>query len=65
MVADAISRRSRSDTLNSLTTPDQLAQQLEMIRVEVAPTEEQATLATLVIHPLTTDRIKIAQENDL
>lgn len=34
-----------------------------MIQLNVA--EEQAVLATLVIHPLTFDRIKVAQENDL
>jgi len=36
-----------------------------MIQLDINPTEEQAALATLVIQPLTTDRIKVAQENDL
>jgi len=65
VVADAISRKSRSEVLNSMVTPDQLAQQMGMIQLNVAPTEEQAALATLVIHPLIFDRIKMAQENDL
>jgi hypothetical protein len=48
-----------------LTTPNQLAQQLGMIQLDIAPTEEQSALVTLIIQPLTADRIKIAQENDL
>jgi hypothetical protein len=63
VVADALSRKSCSKVLNSITTPDQLAQCVEMIQLNTV--EEQAALATLVIHPLTFDRIKIAQENDL
>jgi uncharacterized membrane protein len=34
-----------------------------MIQLNVV--SKQTTLATLVIHPLTSDRIKLAQENDL
>jgi predicted RNase H-like nuclease len=64
-VVDTLSRKSLGDTLNSLTTPDQLAQQIGMIQLDVTPTEEQAALATLVIHPLISYRIKEAQENDL
>jgi hypothetical protein len=65
VVANALSRKSRSEVLNSMIAPDQLAQQMGMIQLNVAPTEEQAALATLVIHPLIFDRIKMAQENDL
>jgi hypothetical protein len=36
---------------------------MEMIQLN--DVGEQAALATLVIHPLTFDRIKLAQENDL
>lgn len=36
-----------------------------MIQLDVTPTEEQAALATLVIRPLISDRIKEAQENEL
>jgi hypothetical protein len=57
-VADALSRKSRSRVLNSITTPDQLAQHMEKIQLNVL--EEQVALATLVIHPLIFDRIKIA-----
>jgi hypothetical protein len=63
VVVDALSRKSYGRILNSITTPDQLVQRLEVIQLNVA--EEQAVLATLVIHPLTSDRIKVAQENDL
>jgi hypothetical protein len=63
VVADALSRKSCGRILSSITTPDQLAQRLEVIQLNVA--EEQAVLATLVIYPLTFDRIKVAQENDL
>jgi hypothetical protein len=51
VIAGALSRKSCSRILSSITTSDQLAR--------------QAILATLVIHPLTSDRIKTAQENDL
>jgi hypothetical protein len=63
VIADALSKKSRSKVLNSITTPDQLAQHVEMIQLNAV--KERAVLATLVIHPLTSDRIKIAQENDL
>jgi hypothetical protein len=65
VVADALSRKSRSEVLNSLSSLDQLAQQMGMIQLDVTPTEEQAPLATLVIRPLISNRIKEAQENDL
>jgi hypothetical protein len=63
VVADELSRKSCSKVLNSITTLDQLAQHVEMIQLNAV--EERSVLATLVIHPLTSDRIKIAQENDL
>jgi hypothetical protein len=62
VVADALSRKLCSKVLNSITTLDHLAQRVEMIHLNVA--EERAVLATLFIHPLTSDRIKLAQEND-
>jgi hypothetical protein len=65
VVADALSRKSRSEVLSSLSTPDQLTQQMGMIQLNVTPTEEQAALATLVIRSLISDRIREAQENDL
>jgi hypothetical protein len=65
VVANALSRKSRSEVLNSMIAPDQLAQQMGMIKLSVTPTEEQVALATLVIRPLIFDRIKMAQENDL
>jgi hypothetical protein len=63
VVADALSRKSCSKVLNSITTSYHLAQHVEMIQLSVA--QEQAVLATLVIHPLTSYIIKLAQENDL
>jgi hypothetical protein len=65
VVADALSRKSQSGTLNTLYASDQLAQQLGMIQLDVTPTKEQAANATLVIQPLISNRIKVAQENDL
>jgi hypothetical protein len=35
-----------------------------MIQLSITLTEEQGTLATLVIRPLISDRIKMAKEND-
>jgi ribonuclease HI len=58
VVADALSRKSCSKVLNSITTPDHLSRRVEMIQLNAV--EEQAVLATLVIHPLTADRIKLA-----
>jgi hypothetical protein len=53
VVADALSRKLCSKVLNSITTLDHLAQRVEMIHLNVA--EERAVLATLFIHPLTSD----------
>jgi hypothetical protein len=36
-----------------------------MIQLDVAPSVKDAVLAAFIIRPLTADRIKIAQENDL
>jgi hypothetical protein len=36
-----------------------------MIQLDVAPSVKDAILSALIIRPLTADRIKIAQENDL
>jgi hypothetical protein len=60
VVADALSRKSQSGTLNALSTPDKLAQQIGMIQLDVTLTKEQATRVTLVIQHLIADRIKIA-----
>lgn len=65
VVADALSRKSQSASTNSTPTPNQLAKQLGMIQLDVAPSVKDAILAALIIRPLTADRIKIAQENDL
>jgi hypothetical protein len=53
--ADVFSRKSRSEVLNSLSTLDQLAEQMGMIQLDVSLTEEQAALVTLVIRPLISD----------
>jgi hypothetical protein len=63
VVADALSRKSCSKVLHSITTPDQLAQCVEIIQLNAI--EERVALVTLVIHPLTSDKIQLAQENDL
>jgi ribonuclease HI len=47
VVADALSRKSCSRVLNSITTPDHLAQHVEMIQLN--DVQEQAVLATLII----------------
>ncbi|XP_062164975.1 uncharacterized protein LOC133871563 [Alnus glutinosa] len=65
VVADALSRKSLGVSTNSTPTPNQLAKQLGMIQLDVAPSVKDAILAALIIRPLTADRIKIAQENDL
>jgi hypothetical protein len=65
VVEDTLSRKSRSEVLNSMITPYQLAQQMGLIQLSVTPTEEQTALATFVIRSLIFDRIKMAQENDL
>jgi len=46
VVADALSRKACSKVLNSITTPDQLAQHVEMIQLNVV--SKQAALATLL-----------------
>jgi hypothetical protein len=64
VVADALSRKSQSVISETPSSPDQLAKQLGMIQLEVAPNDDDAAMAALIIRPLTADQIKIAQEND-
>jgi hypothetical protein len=64
VVADALSRKSQSVISKTPSSPDQLAKQLGMIQLEVAPNDDDAAIAALIIRPLTAYRIKIAQEND-
>jgi hypothetical protein len=65
VVADILSRKSQNVILETSSSPDQLAKQLGMIQLEVAPNDDDAAIAALIIQPLTANRIKIAQENDL
>jgi hypothetical protein len=65
VVADALSRKSRSESSNLVLTTDQLAQQFGMIHFGTRPTSKWMSLATLSIQPMLTDLIKEAQEADL
>jgi hypothetical protein len=58
VVADALSRKSQGASTNSTPTPNQLAKQLGMIQLDMAPSVKDAVLAALIIHLLTADRIK-------
>jgi hypothetical protein len=64
VVADALSRKSRSEASNLVPTTDQLAQQFGMIHFDTRPTTRWMSLATLSIQPMLTDWIKVAQEAD-
>jgi hypothetical protein len=64
VVADALSRKSRSEASNLVPTTDQLAQQFGMIHFGTRPTTRWMSLATLSIQPMLTDWIKVAQEAD-
>jgi hypothetical protein len=64
VVADDLSRKSQSASTNSTPTRNQLANQLGMIQLDVAPRMKCHPTA-FIICQLTADRIKIAQENDL
>jgi hypothetical protein len=64
VVADALSRKSRSEASNLVPTTDQLAQQFGMIHFGTRPTTRWMSLATLSIQPMLTDWIKMAQEAD-
>jgi hypothetical protein len=64
VVADALSRKSRSEASNLVPTTDQLAQQFGMIHFGTKPTTRWMSLATLSIQPMLTDWIKVAQEAD-
>ena len=63
MVADVLSRKSRSDTSNLGPTTDQLTQQFGMIQFGTRLTR-WTSLATLIIQPMLTDWMKVAQEAD-
>jgi hypothetical protein len=65
VVPDALSRKLQSASTNSTPTPNQLPKQLGMIQLDMAPSVKDAVLAALIIHPLTTDKIRVAQENNL
>ena len=65
VVANARSKKSQSVISETLSSSDQLAKQLGMIQLEVAPNDDNVAIAALIIQPLIANRIKIAQENDL
>jgi hypothetical protein len=51
VVTDALSRKSQGASTNSTPTPNQLAKQLGMIQLDVAPSVKDAVLGTfLSIH---------------
>jgi hypothetical protein len=51
VVADALSRKSQSASMNSTPTPNQLAKKLGMIQLDLTPSVKDAVLATfLSIH---------------
>jgi hypothetical protein len=60
----ALNRKSRSEASNLVPTMDQLAQQFGMIQFGTRPTIRWMSLATLIIQPMLTDWIKVAQEAD-
>jgi hypothetical protein len=65
VVADALNRKSLSVISETPSSLNQLAKQLGMIQLEVTLNDDDAAIVALIIRPLTADRIKIAQENDL
>jgi hypothetical protein len=65
VVADALSRKSRDVEMDSTSVIDQLAQQFAIVQIDEVLTGESPILAALVVQPLTTARIKQAQEDDL
>jgi len=53
VVAEALSRKSQGASTNSTPTPNQLAKQLGMIQLDVAPSVKDAVLAIfLSVHQL-------------
>jgi hypothetical protein len=64
VVADALSRKSRSEASNLVPTMDQLAQQFGMIHFGTRQITRWMSLATLSIQLMLTDWIKVAQEAD-
>jgi len=65
VVADALSRKSRDDETNPEELIDQLSQQFAIIQIDKVMTGGSPIMAALVVHPLSLDRIRYAQENDL
>jgi hypothetical protein len=59
VVVDTLSRKSQSASANSTPTPNQLAKQLGMIQLDVAPSVKDAVLVALIICPLIADRLKL------
>jgi hypothetical protein len=64
VVADALSRKSRSEASVSALSTELLTQQLGMLQLDARPTMDDATLSALIIVPMLADRIREAQEKD-
>jgi hypothetical protein len=65
VVSDALSRKSRDDETNLEELMDQLSQQFAIIQIDKVMTGGSPIMAALVLHSLSLDKIRHAQENDL
>jgi len=59
-----MSKKSQGKAIAVMPTQAQLIQDFEKLNIDVVPNEESAFVATLVVQPLTEDRVIEAQQKD-
>jgi hypothetical protein len=64
VVANALSRKLQGEASNSMSSLDRLAQQFRMIQFDTRSTTKGMSLATLIVQPMLTNWIKVAQEKN-
>lgn len=64
VVVDALNRKSQCEATATMLTQTQLIQEFKKLNIDVTPNEDLAFVATLVIQPLTKDRVREAQGKD-
>lgn len=64
MVANALSQKSRGEVPAIAPTRPQLVLKMEKLNLDVMPSKDSELIATLVVQPMTVDRIEEVQEGN-
>jgi hypothetical protein len=65
VVADALSRKYQEDEKNPEEIMDQLSQQFAIVQINEVMTRGPPIMAALMVEPMSDDRIRMAQEDDV